>query len=161
MNEEFVSEIEKISDSDEIVFSIGHNTFFTHDGDKTVVRYCTDKGTAELQLRTIEEMCEGNSPFQSTNDNWMDIYLPLLMAIGSAIDRFKSDNPDLRDKDLFPILERLIMKPDINLNHAVPKTIQDRIQTNIVHKYLLEKRSDRCAEESASFRKNPPRCGRV
>jgi hypothetical protein len=128
LNKEFVSKIKKISDSDEIVFSIGHNTFFTHDGDKTVVRYCTDKGTAELQLATIEEMCEGNSPFQSTDDNWMDIYLPLLMAIESAIDSCHRDNPDLRDKNLFPILERLIMKPDINLNHAVPIAIQDRIK---------------------------------
>jgi hypothetical protein len=131
LNKEFVSKNEKISGSDEIVFSVGHNTFFIHDNDKTIVRYCTDGGTAESPLGTIEEMCEGNSPFQSTDDEWIDVYLPLLMAIESAINRCHRDDPDLRDKDLFPILKRLIMKPDINLDHAVPVAIQDHIKLTL------------------------------
>jgi hypothetical protein len=131
LNREFISKIEEITDSDKIVFAIGHNTFFTYEGGKTVVQYCTDRGTAELQLGTIEEMCEGNSPFRSTDDNGMDVYLPLLMAIESAINRCQSDNPDLRDKDLLPILERLIMKPDINLNYAVPIAIQNNIKLTL------------------------------
>ena len=131
MNKEFVSRIEKISGSDEVVFSVGHNTFFIHEGDKTVVRYCADAGTVELSLGTIEEMCEGNSPFDSTDDEWVDSYLPLLMAIESAINRCHTEESDLRDKDLFPILKRLIMKPDINLNHAVSIAIQDHIKLTL------------------------------
>ncbi len=69
MNKETVSKIEKISGLDEVVFSVGHNTFFIHDDDKTVVRYCADAGTVELSLGTIEEMCEGSSSFESTDIN--------------------------------------------------------------------------------------------
>jgi hypothetical protein len=128
LNKEFVSKIESISDSDKTVFSVGHNTFFTYDDNKTVIRYVTDKGVAELSLGTIEELCEGNAPFESTDEDWMDIYLPLLMAIESAINRSHKDDPNLRDKDLFPVLERLIMKPDINLNSKVVIAIQENIK---------------------------------
>ena len=131
MNKKFVSKIDKISDSEKIVFSVGHNTFFTHDDDRTVVRYCTDKGTAESQLGTIEEMCEGNRPFPSNDAEWIDAYLPLLMAIETAINRCHRDGPDLKDKDLVAILKRLIIKPDINLEHAVSIAIQDHIKLTL------------------------------
>jgi len=131
LNREFVSKLEKISDSDKTVFSVGHNTFFTHDGNTTVVRYVTDKGIAEYTLGSIEELCEGSAPFESTDDDWMDIYLPLLMAVESGINRAHKDNPDLRDKDLITILERLIMKPDINLINQVAVAIQDHIKLTL------------------------------
>jgi hypothetical protein len=131
LNKEFVSKIEEISDSDEVVFSVGHNTFFTHEDDRTVVRYRTDGGTVETQLGAIEEMCEGNRPFQSTDAEWIDVYLPLLMAIESAINRCHREDPDLKDKDLVPILKRLIVKPDINLEHAVAVAIQDHIKLTL------------------------------
>ena len=131
MNREFISKIEKFSKSEEIVFSVGHNTFFTHDKEQTFVRYCTDDGTAETRLGTIEETCEGNRPFQSTDAEWIDVYLPLLMAIESAINRCHRDDPDLRDKDLVPILKRLILKPDINLGHVVAIATQDHIKLTL------------------------------
>ena len=127
MDREFISKIEQISDSDKAVFSVGHNTFFTHDEDKTVVRYVTDKGKVESPLGTIEELCEGNASFESTDDDWIDKYLPLLMAIESAINRSHKENPDLRDKDIIRVLDRLIMKPDINLNSGVAAAIQDHV----------------------------------
>jgi hypothetical protein len=131
LNREFVSKLEKICDSGKTVFSIGHNTFFTHDGDTTVVRHVTDKGTAELALGTIEELCEGSAPFESTDEDWIDMYLPLLMAIESGINRAHETHPDLRDKNLVTILERLIMKPDINLNNQVAAAIQDHIKLTL------------------------------
>jgi hypothetical protein len=132
LNGQFFSKLEQISDSDKTVLSVGHNTFFTHDGDATLVRYVTDKGTAELALGTIEELCEGSSPFESTDDDWVDVYLPLLVAIESGISGAYEDDPDLKDKDLVTILERLIMKPDIQLNSPVAVAIQDHIKLTLV-----------------------------
>jgi hypothetical protein len=109
------------------VFSVGHNTFFTHDGGTTVVRYLTDRGTAELALGTNEQLCEGNAPFESADDQWVDTYLPLLMAIESGINRAHEDDPKLKDKDLVTILERLAMKADIHLESRVAVAIQENL----------------------------------
>lgn len=131
LNREFAAKLKEISGSDKIVFSVGRNTFFTHEGNTTLVRYVKDKGTAEYALGSIEELCEGSASFEATDDDWMDRYLPLLMAIESGINRAQKDNPELRDKDLIKILERLIMKPDINLNHQVAVAIQDHIKLTL------------------------------
>jgi hypothetical protein len=131
LKREFLSKLEEILDSDKTVFSIGHDTFFTHDGNTTVVRHVTAKGMAEYTLGSIEELCEGNAPFESTDADWMDNYLPLLMAVESGVNRGHKDNPDMRDKDLMAILERLIMKPDINLNDPVTVAIQDHIKLTL------------------------------
>ena len=131
MNREFVAKLKEISDAEDHVFSIGHNTFFTHDGDTTTVRHVTDKGTAELELGTIEELCEGSAPFESTDEDWTDTYLPLLMAIESGINRAHAADPDLKDKILITILKRLIMKPDINLNHPAAIAIQDNLKLTL------------------------------
>jgi hypothetical protein len=131
LNREFVTKLKEISDSEDHVFSIVHNTFFTHDGDRTTVRHVTDKGTAELELGTIEELCEGSAPFESTDDDWTDMYLPLVMAVESGISRAHSSDPDLKDKLVITILKRLILKPDINLNHPVAIAIQDNLKLTL------------------------------
>lgn len=131
MNKEFVSRISDLADSDKTVFSIGRNTFFTHDGGTTGVRYVTEKGTAELALGTIEQLCEGSAPFESADEEWVDIYLPLLMAIESGINRAHEDDPNLKDKDLVTILERLVMKPDIHLESRVAVAIQDHVKLTL------------------------------
>ena len=131
MNREFAAELKEISTSEDYVFSIGHNTFFTHDGDRTTVRHVNDKGTVELELTTIEELCEGSAPFDSTDENWTDMYLPLVMAIESGINRAHTSDPDLKDKIIITILKRLIMKPDINLNHPAALAIQDNLKLTL------------------------------
>jgi len=40
-----------------------------------------------LGLGSIEELCEGNAPFESTGEEWVDMYLPLLTAVESGITR--------------------------------------------------------------------------
>jgi len=40
-----------------------------------------------LGLGSIEELCEGNAPFESTGEEWVDMYLPLLTAVESGINR--------------------------------------------------------------------------
>lgn len=131
MNREFVAKVKAISNSGENVFSIGHNTFFSHEGNQTVVRYVGEKGTAELTLGTIEALCSGSAPFESADEDWIDRYLPLLTAIEAAINRAHRDNPGLRDKDLIPILERLVMKPDINLSDQTAQAIQDYLKLTL------------------------------
>jgi hypothetical protein len=110
---------------------VGHNTFFTHDGEATIVRYVSDKGTAELALGSIEELCEGSAAFESSDDDWVDEYLPLLAAIESGINRAQEVDADLKDKDLITILERLIMKPDIRLHSQVAIAIQDHLKLTL------------------------------
>lgn len=90
-----------------------------------------DRGTAELELGTIEELCEGSAPFESTDEEWTDMYLPLLMAVESGINRAHASDPDLKDKIIITILKRLIMKPDINLNHPVTIAIQDNLKLTL------------------------------
>jgi len=51
-----------------------------------------------LGLGSIEELCEGNAPFESTGEEWVDMYLPLLTAVESGINRPHEDDPDLKDK---------------------------------------------------------------
>jgi len=131
VNREFVTKLKKISDSEDHVFSIGHNTFFTHDGDRTTVRHVTDRGTAEIELGPIEELCEGSAPFDSTDEDWTDMYLPLVMAVESGISRAHASDPDLKDKTVITILKRLIMKPDINLNHPMAIAIQDNLKLTL------------------------------
>ena len=131
MNREFVAKLKEMSDSEDHVFSIGHNTFFSHDGDRTTVRHVTEKGTAELELGTIEELCEGSAPFGSTGEDWTDMYLPLLMAVESGINRAHESDPELKDKTVITILKRLIMRPDINLNHPVSIAVQDNLKLSL------------------------------
>jgi len=131
LNREFLAKLKEISDTEDRVFSIGHNTFFTHDGDRTTVCHVADRGTAELELGTIVELCEGNAPFESTDEDWTDMYLPLVMAVESGINRAYASDPDLKDKTVITILKRLIMKPDINLNHPVAIAIQDNLKLTL------------------------------
>jgi hypothetical protein len=131
LNREFVAKLKEISDSGDHVFSIGHNTFFTHDGNRTTVRHVTENGTVELELGTIEELCEGNVPFESTDDDWTDMYLPLVMAVESGINRAHASDPELKDKMVITILQRLIMRPDINLNHPVAIAVQDNLELTL------------------------------
>jgi len=131
LNKQFVLKLEEFAGSDKAALRVGHNTFFTHDGDATIVRYVTDKGTAELALGSIEDLCEGSAPFESSDEDWVDEFLPLLMAVESGINRAQEGDPDLKDKDLITILERLIMKPDIHLNSQVAVAIQDHLKLTL------------------------------
>jgi hypothetical protein len=54
----------------------------------------TDKGTAELALGSIEELCEGSAAFESGDEDWVDEYLPLLAAVESGINRAQEGDPD-------------------------------------------------------------------
>ena len=131
MNREFVAKLKETSNSGDHVFSIGHNTFFTHDGNRTTVRHVTENGTVEFELDTIEELCEGTAPFESTDENWTDMYLPLVMAVESGISRAHASDPELKDKTVITILKRLIMRPDINLNHPVSIAVQENLKLTL------------------------------
>jgi hypothetical protein len=139
LNRDFVAKLKEISNSGDYVFSIGQNTFFTHDGNRTTVRHVTDKETVELELGTIEELCEGRAPFDSTDEDWTDMYLPLLTAVESGINRAIATDPDLKDKTVITILKRLIMKPDINLNHPVAIAVQDNLKLTLATTAYSEK----------------------
>lgn len=59
------------------------------------------------------------------------MYLPLLMAIESGINRAHTTDPGLKDKIVITILKRLIMRPDINLNHPVSIAVQDNLKLTL------------------------------
>ena len=120
---EFVSRVRKLSGTAEAVF-------YSHDGPKSFVRYEAETRTAELELGSIEDLCEGNDPFESAGGEWIDRYLPLLMAVESGIS-IHATEPDLKDKHVITILERLIMKPDVDLNNQLARDIQDRIKLTL------------------------------
>ncbi len=129
MDQEFIHKIENIHGQSDVVFRIDHNTYFKHVDGCTIIRYVFSADqTVEHKLGTIEDLCEGNIPFDSSDDDWTDKYLPLLMSIESAITRVHKLNPDLKDKAVIAVLERLVVKPDINLQSQLAEAIQDHIK---------------------------------
>lgn len=111
------------------VFSIGHNTQLEHRQGQTVLRFTPGSGvTIEHVLRDMEELWEGDAPFASADGDWVDRYLPLLSAIESAIGAVGRADPELRDKTVVAVLERLVTKPDMRLGGELCTAIQDRVR---------------------------------
>jgi hypothetical protein len=78
----------------------------------------------EHPLKTIEQLVEGDAYFESSDENWMDKYLPILMAIETAIDAEYIKNPNLTDKIVLSIIERLVSRPDMRLDTELVNSIQ-------------------------------------
>ncbi len=129
MDRDFLRQLGEHTTSDAVVFSIGHNTSFESRPEGRFVRYVTPAGeVVEHRLASIAELAEGDSPFDSTDEEWQDKYLSLLMAIESAINRVRTTWPDLRDKVVMTVLDRLTFKPDITLGDELSTAIQDQIK---------------------------------
>jgi hypothetical protein len=111
------------------VFSVGHNTRFEHRLGETVLLYTPKSGvTIEHVLRGMHEEWEGDTPFSSSDEDWVDRYLPLLTAIESGINSVYDADPDLSDKTVIAVLERLVTKPDVSLGQELSTSIQDRVR---------------------------------
>jgi hypothetical protein len=129
LDKEFADTVQKLNNDKTVVFSIGHNTVFSYNGNDIKVKYTVEDGrTIEHTLLTITELVEGDKPFSSSDEDWMDSYLPLLTAIESAIDGIYRLNMQLKDKTVLAIIQRLIMKPDINLNDELTRCIQANVR---------------------------------
>src|SRR5208283_1434809 len=129
MDKEFIAKLERLTGKNETVFSIGNNTVFRQEGDRLFVIYTAESGeTIEHGLCAIEQLLEGNSVFVSSDDDWQDRYLPLLMAIETAIDRVYKQNPGLRDKVVVAALDRLLMRPSINIESDLISAIQTNLR---------------------------------
>jgi hypothetical protein len=125
----FIDLVDSINNNKKVVFSIGHNTTFLRHGDTLTVRYEPEVGRiVEHQLKDIEQLVEGDTPFESSDQDWMDKYIPLLMAIETAIDAAYRNDPDLKDKMILAIVDRLVAKPDIRINSVLLNDIQANIR---------------------------------
>ncbi len=129
MDRAFNDLIDKVSGKHSVVFSLGRNTTFNRQGDVLIVRYQSDNGqVVEHRLKAIEELVEGNEPFESSDDDWMDKYLPLLTAVETAIDARYKDEPGLNDKTVLTILERLVNKPDMRMDSPLADDIRANLR---------------------------------
>ena len=129
MDQEFFAKIGAPGPGRPFVFTIGRDTELIHRDGNTTVRYVTTSGeTIEHVLRSIEELVEGDAPFDSSGRNWKDAYVPLLTTIELAIQIVRRDDPDLKDKTVIAVLERLIARPDMPLGSELSTAIQDRVR---------------------------------
>ncbi len=121
--------IDEITGGTTVVFSVGKNTTFQRDSDSLTVRYQSERGrVVEHRLKTIEELVEGSAEFKSSEDDWMDKYLPLLTAIETAIDGRYIKDPDLKDKMVLVVVERLVQRPDIRMDSPLVDDIQANLR---------------------------------
>jgi len=129
MDQGFLDKIEKVTGMKKVVFSIGKNTTFNRSGECLTVRFVSDyAGAIEHVLASIDQLIEGDADFISEDDEWTDKYLPLLMAIETEIDAVYKANPNLKDKTVRNVLERLIMKPDIRMEDELTRSIQAHVR---------------------------------
>ncbi len=129
MDRTFNDLIDSITGGTEVVFSIGKNTTFRRDGDTLMVRYQAESGRAiEHRLKTIEELVEGDSEFDSSDEYWTDKYLPLLTAIETAIDGRYMKDSGLRDKTVLAVVDRLVQRPDIRMESPLVDDIQANLR---------------------------------
>ena len=129
MDKAFNDLISAITGGTTVVFSIGHNTTFQRDGDNLIVRYQSESGqVVEHCMKTIDELVEGSKEFGSSEDDWMDEYLPLLTAIETAIDGRYMKDPDLKDKMVLAVVDRLVQKPDIRMDSPLVDDIQANLR---------------------------------
>ncbi len=129
MDQELLAKIGGRKPGKSILFSVGHDTHFVHGDKSTVVRYVAESGaTIEHELRSIADLAEGDAPFDTSGNDGMDAYLPLLTAIESGINVVQRTDPDLKDKTVITVLERLVAKPDMPLGQELPTAIQDRMR---------------------------------
>ena len=71
---------------------------------------------------------EGDEAFESTRGQPPNKYLPLLNAIEVAIDSSYKNNPDITDKVALTVLDRLITRPDLNMDSELLNTIQANLR---------------------------------
>jgi len=129
MDQELIAKIGRPQPGEKRIFSIGRNTHFVKRGQDTIMRYTADSGESiEHALRNIEELSEGDDLFDSSGEDWMDDYLPLLMAIENAIDNEHILDPGLKDKTVIAILQRLTGKPDMRLPGRLTPAIQNNMR---------------------------------
>jgi Mg2+ and Co2+ transporter CorA len=160
MDREFVAKIRKIHGKGDIIFIVDHNTFFMHSDTATIVQYVSAKNKKiEQQLGTIDELCERDALFQSLNDDWTDKYLPLLMAIESAINRVQRTRPNMKDKNVIAVLERLLLKPDMKLHGELSVAIQDHIKLTLAVNSYSKKEVAGCLKKVLHSVKNHHRVG--
>lgn len=129
MDKTFNDQIDAITGGTTVVFSVGKNTIFQRDGDALIVRYQSKSGqVVEHRLKTIEELVEGSEEFRSSDGDWMDKYLPLLTAIETAIDGRYIKDPDLKDKMVLVVVERLVQRPDMRMDSPLVDDIQANLR---------------------------------
>jgi len=130
MDRAFINAIKQIAGADEVVFSIGHNTFFTHQGEATRVRYChSELAVVGWELKSLASLHEGTRPFLDSDwDDLNDEYLPVLIAIESGILREYQQHPELKDKQVANVLTRLVSKPEIPLASNLARSIKDNLR---------------------------------
>jgi Mg2+ and Co2+ transporter CorA len=160
MDRDFVAKVREIHGKGDIIFSVDHNTFFVHSDSASIVQYVNEKNKKiEHQLGTIDELCEGDALFQSSDDDWTDKYLPLLMAIESAINRIQRTRSDMTDKNVIAVLERLLLKPDMKLHGYLSVAIQDHIKLTLATNSYSKKEVVGCLKKVLHSVKNHHRIG--
>lgn len=129
MDEAFVNAIKQAAGNDEVVFSIGHNTFFIHQDEVTRVRYHhSESAVVEWELKPLSSLYEGTEPFLDCNwDDLDDEYLPILIAIESGILREYHEHSELKDKQVINVLTRLASNPEMGLTSKLARSIQDHL----------------------------------
>ena len=130
MDHEFVEAINQVAGDNDVVFNVGGNTEFIHQDEVTRIRYRhSDSAVVGWELKPLESLYEGNEPFlASDSDEWNDEYLPLLVAIESAIRGEYDERSELKDKQVIAVLSRLVIKPEIHLAGNLVQSIQDHLR---------------------------------
>lgn len=129
MDKAFVDAIKQIAGDAEVVFNVGHNTFFVHQDEVTRVRYFhSESAVVGWELKPLASLYEGNRPFLDSDwDDLDDEYLPILIAIESGILREYREHPELKDKQVINVLTRLVSNPEMRLASKLARSIQDHL----------------------------------
>jgi hypothetical protein len=111
------------------VFRLEIDTFFIEKEDGLYIKYTPRKrNVLEYKLKELPELYTGDALFNAENDETLDQYLPLLQSIELAIKTYYKDHPDLKDKNVIAILERLIQKPEIKPYTELMALIQNNLR---------------------------------
>jgi hypothetical protein len=89
----------------------------------SVIKVTTEKGEFIYELKPIRDLYMQKPENKSSNH-----YLSLLEAIEGAIKRYSSENYDVTDSQLIGILDKLSMKPELEINDPVAKEINKQIK---------------------------------
>jgi hypothetical protein len=143
LDKELISKLDDAGSEKEILFTIGKNTTFTGKNDTLQLNYTTKKGLViKHYLLSIEQLAEGNNEFITTDD--MEKYLPILTAIETAIDQYYIDDPNITDKMVLAIIERMKIKPDIRQDSKLINDIQANIRLALSIKKFSKKEVAGC-----------------
>lgn len=123
--------LKKISDNNIDIknFVIGENTFFKKiDGESFVEIISKNNSKIIHKLDLIKNLYSGDNSFDYESKDWDDKYMPILLCVETAICGYYIHNPDLNDKTVINILERLILNPDIKIPNDLINSLQNNLK---------------------------------